>query len=123
MCRKRRCRPRVHCRKTPCRRRTRAAYMTRKAAKDKRLIRLLRLLRMLQSGSGKNVAALAKACRVGPRTIYRDLQALRSVDVPIEFDWKVERYFLAGQLAMPPTEFTSDEALKLVALTAEFGRE
>jgi len=97
--------------------------MSRKAAKDKRLIRLLRLLRMLQSGSGKNVAALAKACRVGPRTIYRDLQALRSVDVPIEFDSKAERYFLAGQLAMPPTEFTSDEALKLVALTAEFGRE
>src|SRR4051794_4592334 len=114
MCRKRRCRPRVHCPKTPCHRRTRAAYMSRKAVKDKRLVRLLRLLRMLQSGAGKNVAALAKACRVGPRTIYRDLQALRIVGVPIEFDSKAERYFLADVTAMPAPAFTSDEAVKIV---------
>jgi proteasome accessory factor B len=97
--------------------------MSRKPVKDKRLIRLLRLLKILQSGSGKNVAALAKACRVGPRTIFRDLRALRSVGVPIEFDSKAGRYFLVGESAMPPSEFTADEAVTIVALANEFGRK
>src|SRR3954462_2748348 len=119
MCRKRHCRHRVHCRKTPCHRRTRAAYMSRKAVKDKRLIRLLRLLKILQSGSGKNVAALAKACRVEPRTIFPDLRGLGSVGVPIEFDSKAERYLLVGESAMPPSEFTADEAVTIVALANE----
>src|SRR4051794_34224086 len=96
--------------------------MSRKAVKDKRLIRLLRLLKILQSGSGKNVLVLAKLCKVGPRTIFRDLRALRDVGVPIEFDSKAERYYLAGEPGIPASDFTPDEAVKIVALANEFGR-
>jgi predicted DNA-binding transcriptional regulator YafY len=90
--------------------------------KNKRITRLLRLLQMLQSGPGKNASALAKAFKVGRRTIFRDLQELRDADLPLEYDAKTERYYVSSSWAMPPSKLTSDEALALIALATEFGR-
>ena len=90
--------------------------------KDKRITRLLRLLQMLQSGPGKNASGLAKACGVGRRTIFRDLQTLRDAGVPFEFDAKAHRYCVQQSSLIPPAQFTADEALALVALATEFGR-
>ena len=45
--------------------------------KDKRITRLVKLLQMLQGGRGQNWDGLAKACGVGRRTIFRDLETLR----------------------------------------------
>ncbi len=90
--------------------------------KDKRITRLLRLLQMLQTGTGKNAAALSKACSVGRRTIFRDLQTLRDAGVPLEFDAKANRYFIQSATLLPPTDFTAEEALALVALATEAGR-
>jgi predicted DNA-binding transcriptional regulator YafY len=50
------------------------------------------------------------------------LRALRDVGVPIEFDSKAERYYLAGEPGIPASDFTADEAVKIVALANEFGR-
>src|ERR1043165_3378007 len=90
--------------------------------KEKRITRLLRLLQMLQTGPGKNASSLAKACGVGRRTIFRDLQTLRDADVPLEFDPKAKRYFVTAGSLMPSAQFTQEEALALVALAKEFGR-
>src|SRR4051812_15951327 len=90
--------------------------------KHNRITRLLRLLQMLQSGSGKNASALAKTFKVARRTIFRDLQVLREADLPLEYDANTERYYVSPSWAMPPAKLTADEALALIALATEFGR-
>jgi predicted DNA-binding transcriptional regulator YafY len=86
-----------------------------------KLSRLLDLLRLLQSGSGHNANALALACGVNRRTIFRYLETLRSVGIPLEFDDELQRYSISGPSLLPPTNFTSDEALAVIALSHEMG--
>ncbi len=90
--------------------------------KDQRITRLLRLLQTLQSGSEKNVAALAGAFRVTRRTIFRDLKTLRQAGMPLEYDPQTERYYVSPTWAMPPTQLTPEEAFALIGLATEFGR-
>ncbi|HVT27775.1 MAG TPA: WYL domain-containing transcriptional regulator [Lacipirellulaceae bacterium] len=78
---------------------------------------------MLQTGPGKNASTLSKACSVGRRTIFRDLQTLRDAGVPVEFDAKAQRYFIQPTSLVPPTDFTADEVFALVALATELGRD
>jgi proteasome accessory factor B len=89
---------------------------------NKRIIRIIRLLNMLQFGEGHNCPSLAKACGVKRRTILRDFQTLHEAGVPVEFDRKAKRYRIGGAAYLPPTDFTAEEALALIALAAEFGR-
>jgi predicted DNA-binding transcriptional regulator YafY len=42
--------------------------------------------------------------------------------VPVEYDRKARRYRIGSTSYLPPTDFTAEEALALVALAAEFGR-
>ena len=79
--------------------------------RDKRIIRLVRLMQLLQSGPGQNASDLAKACKVGRRTIFRDLRVFREAGLPLEYDAKTERYFAARSWRLPPSKLTSDEAL------------
>jgi proteasome accessory factor B len=88
----------------------------------KRITRLLKLIYLLQSGPGKNSAGLANSCGVGRRTIFRDLETLRQAGVPLEFDRKEQRFSIPGASFLPPTDFTAEETLSLLALAAEMGR-
>jgi proteasome accessory factor B len=82
-----------------------------------RIKRLLRLLQMLQSGPGKNASALAKACGVVRRTIFRDLQTLRDAGLPLEFDAKTERYYVSSEFGrnqeLPFYDVAYNAAVKL----------
>lgn len=89
---------------------------------SKRLTRLLKLLQMLESGPGQTSAGLAEACGVGRRTIFRDLEALRQAGVPLAFDLRARRFSISGAFFLPPTNFTTEEALSLLALADELGR-
>src|ERR1700741_4296544 len=89
---------------------------------NKRIIRIIRLLNLLQFGEGHNCSSLAKACGVQRRTILRDLRTLHEAGVPVEYDRKARRYRVGSTSYLPPTDFTAEEALALVALAAEFGR-
>jgi predicted DNA-binding transcriptional regulator YafY len=89
----------------------------------KRITRLLKLLQTLQSGSGQNADGLAKSCGVSCRTMVRDLDALRHSGVPIEFDVDNDRYSIPGAYFLPPVNFTAAEALSLMAMAIEFGRD
>ena len=86
----------------------------------KRLIRLLKLLQMLELGSGQNSAGLAEACGVGHRTIRRDLESLRLAGVPVEINHESQRFSIAGAFVLPPTNFTVEEPLSLLALSSRW---
>jgi proteasome accessory factor B len=86
-----------------------------------KLSRLLDLLRLLQGGSGHNANTLALACGVNRRTIFRYLETLRSVGIPLEFDEELQRYSISGPSLLPPTNFSADEALAVIALSHEMG--
>ncbi|MCG8450597.1 MAG: WYL domain-containing protein [Pirellulales bacterium] len=86
-----------------------------------RITRLLKLLQTLQSGKGQNADGLAKACRVSRRTIFRDLEALRGAGVPLKFSAAEERYHIPTAFFLPPTNFTAEEALSIIALASNLG--
>jgi len=90
--------------------------------KENRITRLLRLLHMLQKGPAHNASALAKACGVTRRTIFRDLQTLRDAGLLLEFDADAQRYHVLSSAFAPPEPLTAEEALALVALGNELGR-
>ncbi|MBN1908397.1 MAG: WYL domain-containing protein, partial [Pirellulales bacterium] len=87
-----------------------------------RIQRLLKLLGLLQGGRGYNVEALAEACGVSRRTIFRDLDAFRESGLPLTYHEAEQRYRLPGTQFLPPTNFTPEEALALIVLCHETGR-
>ena len=86
-----------------------------------RITRLLELLQTLQSGKGQNASGLAKKCGISRRTVFRDLETLRTAGVPLEFDAESQRYFIPSTFFLPPTNFTAAEALSIIALAGELG--
>jgi proteasome accessory factor B len=64
---------------------------------------------------------LALACEVSRRTIFRDLEILRQVGVPLLYDEVQQRYRIVGTYFLPPTNFTQEEALALIVLCDDLG--
>lgn len=67
--------------------------------------------------------SLADACGVSRRTIFRDLDSLRSAEVPLVFDEERQVYSIPSQFFLAPTQFTPDEALAVVLLCHELGSD
>jgi predicted DNA-binding transcriptional regulator YafY len=72
--------------------------------------RLVRLLDLLRGAAGLEGEALARRSGVSPRTLVRDLAALREAGFPVVYD---RGYRLAFPLLLPPVTFTGEEALAL----------
>jgi predicted DNA-binding transcriptional regulator YafY len=83
--------------------------------------RLLQLIGLLQAGRGYNADALAQACGVSRRTVFRDVDLLRQSGVPVAFDEVQQCYRIPGACLLPPTNFTPEEALALLVLCHELG--
>ncbi len=83
---------------------------------------MIRLLGTLQATRGLNAGALAKNCGVSRRTIFRDLDVLRQAGVPLLFDDERGVYRIPGTYFLPPTNFTAEEALAVVVLCHELGK-
>jgi predicted DNA-binding transcriptional regulator YafY len=81
----------------------------------------VQLLGLLQTGKGHNAGELAEACRVTRRTIFRDLDVLRLAGVPLLFDDREGVYRIPGTYFLPPTNFTTEEALAVIILCSELG--
>jgi proteasome accessory factor B len=89
----------------------------------KRITRLLKLLQTLQAGNGQDADAMASACGVSRRTVFRDLETLRAAGVPLQFDKADGRYCIPGDFFLPPTNFTPAEALAMIALAGQLGAD
>ena len=86
-----------------------------------RVARLIQLLNLLQSGRVYNSKDLSDICAISRRTIFRDLDVLKEVGVPVAFDEDQQRFFITGRRYLPPTSFTTEEALALMLLCHELG--
>ncbi|MGD9722136.1 MAG: helix-turn-helix transcriptional regulator [Pirellulales bacterium] len=86
-----------------------------------KISRLVQLLGLLQAAKGLNVGALADACGVSRRTIFRDLDVLRQAGVPLLLDDDSGIYRIPGTYFLPPTNFTAEEALAVLVLCYELG--
>jgi len=64
---------------------------------------------------------LAQECGVSRRTIFRDLDLLRSSGVPLIYSEDQQQYHIAGNTYLPPTNFTPEEALALIVVCHEMG--
>ncbi|WP_238397678.1 helix-turn-helix transcriptional regulator [Anatilimnocola aggregata] len=81
----------------------------------------MKLLGMLQGGQAYNAQALAELCGVTRRTIFRDLEALRDADVPLQYDEQRGSYQIPGHFFLPPTQFTTEEAFAMLVLSRQMG--
>ena len=89
----------------------------------KRITRLLKLLQILQSDRGDNANGLAVSCGVSRRTVFRDIETLKSAGVPVQFDSKLERYKIDCSFFLPPTNLTEEEALSVITLASQLGSQ
>ncbi len=88
-----------------------------------RVSRLVQLLGLLQASKGHNAGRVAAACEVSRRTIFRDLDVLRQAGVPLLFDDVNNIYRIPGTYFLPPTNFTTEEALAVIVLCYEMGSD
>jgi proteasome accessory factor B len=51
------------------------------------------------------------------------LETLRLAGVPLEFDRQAQRFSIPSRAFLPPTDFTTEETLSLLALATEMGRD
>jgi predicted DNA-binding transcriptional regulator YafY len=65
-----------------------------------RFRRTIRLLLYLQSGPRFNAAQLAKEFQVSRRTIFRDMNFLRDMGLPVRFDEEQGGFSLEGEVAI-----------------------
>ena len=89
----------------------------------RRITRLINLLQILQSGGGLNIDGLSRACSVSQRTMFRDIGSLRAAGVPVCYDADRDGYTIHNSHFLPPINFTPDEAVSLVTIGIEMGRE
>jgi len=82
---------------------------------------MVQVLGLLHAGKGHNAEDLAAACGVSRRTVFRDLETLRQAGVPLLLDEQQNVYRIPGTYFLPPTNFTTEEALAVIVLCHEMG--
>jgi predicted DNA-binding transcriptional regulator YafY len=76
-----------------------------------RLIRLMRIINLIQSKPGILARELAERCETVERTIYRDLEALHAMNIPISNFGHGKGYAFISNFSMYPLDWTEQEAL------------
>ena len=94
--------------------------MTTKHSSD--LHRLLRIVTLIQRRPDWTPDSLAAELEVTKRTIFRDVEKLRLVGVPVEFDKGRGGYILEAQAFLQPLQLTPEEALALTAMCEHVAR-
>ena len=87
------------------------------AKKYSQAARLHDVIRILEARYGATVDELAEECQVTPRTVFRDLQAIRDAGYPLiserEADGRVLYRFITGFKKIPPITFSLTELMTL----------
>ncbi|MWV46925.1 WYL domain-containing protein [Paenibacillus sp. HJL G12] len=74
-----------------------------------RLIRLMRIITLVQAKPGILARELAERCSTSERTIYRDMEALSAMHIPITHLGYGKGYQFIGRFALYPFDWTEDE--------------
>jgi len=91
--------------------------------KSSRVSRIVRLLTTLQAGKSYRAGELAKILGMSRRTVFRDLKELQNIGVPYRYDTKCGGYRIEPEFFLPPIDFNLQEALSLLLLVHETGRQ
>lgn len=75
-----------------------------------RLIRLMRIITLVQAKPGILARELAERCETTERTIYRDMEALSAMHIPIANMGHGRGYMFISHFAMYPLNWSDDEA-------------
>ena len=78
-----------------------------------RLIRLMRIITLVQARPGILARELAERCGTSERTIYRDMDALSAMHIPITHQGRGKGYTFIGHFAMYPLGLTDEETQAL----------
>ena len=78
--------------------------------------RILRILMELQSGRRYTTLDLAKMMGTSRRTIFRDLNDLKKLNVPCYYDKKTFSYTIDSSFFMPSINLSTEEAISLFLL-------
>lgn len=81
-----------------------------------RLIRLMRIITLVQAKPGILARELAERCGNSERTIYRDMDALSAMHIPITHMGHGKGYAFIGNFALYPLDLTDDEAAAFAEL-------
>ncbi|WP_145051111.1 MULTISPECIES: helix-turn-helix transcriptional regulator [Paenibacillus] len=81
-----------------------------------RLIRLMRIITLVQAKPGILARELAERCETTERTIYRDMEALSAMHIPIANMGHGRGYMFISQFAMYPLNWSDDEAAAFMHL-------
>lgn len=74
-----------------------------------RLIRLMRIITLVQSKPGILARELAERCGNSERTIYRDMDALSAMHIPITHMGHGKGYAFIGNFALHPLDLSEEE--------------
>lgn len=80
-----------------------------------RLIRLMKIIVLVQTRPGILAKELAERCGTSERTIYRDMEALSAIHIPIVHQGRGRGYTFIGQFAIYPPDLTDEEVQALFA--------
>ncbi|MDR9856762.1 WYL domain-containing protein [Paenibacillus sp. VCA1] len=81
-----------------------------------RLIRLMRIITLVQAKPGILARELAERCSTTERTIYRDMEALSAMHIPITHLGYGKGYRFIGSFALYPFDWTAEEVQAFTAL-------
>lgn len=75
-----------------------------------RLIRMMRIITLIQAKPGILARELAERCGNSERTIYRDMEALSSMHIPITHLGHGKGYAFIGNFALYPLDWSDEES-------------
>ncbi len=84
--------------------------------KTSRVSRVIRILTALQSGQHYTPEDLAGMLGISRRMVFRDLNELRKVGVPCNFDSKAHCYRIGSEFFLPSPNLSNQQALGLLLL-------
>jgi len=86
---------------------------------DIRIGRLLQLMALLRGRSARTPKAIARELKVSVRTIFRDLNAIKTTGLICRFDAEEGGYRIDGDFFLPPMQLTLGEAMALSVLGSQ----
>jgi len=84
--------------------------------KTSRVSRVVQILTAMQSGRRYSADNLTTLLGISRRTVFRDLQELKSIGVPYHYDIKSRTYIIDPEFFLPPLDLNLQEALSLCLL-------